>query len=381
MTEPASASRRGAERDYFFLPDFCEPPAVLAIVLIAALLGFVLALARTATGGHFWLDLARTSAFLWWAGLLCAAILCRARPALARLPVGPAIAWSLGIMVGTVALLSEAVYQSGRWWMRHYGEPSGMFPDAHAGFVLPNVLIATIVGSLALRYFYVSQQWRRSVELEARARLHALQARIRPHFLFNSMNTIAALTRSDAARAEEAIEDLADLFRASLGDARAHIPLREEIEIARTYQRIEQLRLGERLVVRWDVATLPAHAIVPSLLLQPLLENAIGHGIEPLPGGGTVVIRGWQDEETLVLEVTNPVAPGQPARPPRRGNRMALDNIRERLELAFQGRASVEVHATDELYAVRLRFPRIAEDGGAETVGAEATDGLVARVS
>lgn len=93
------------------------------------------------------------------------------------------------------------------------------------------------------------------------------------------------------------------------------------------------------------------------------------------------MIRGWQDEETLVLEVTNPVAPGQPARPPRRGNRMALDNIRERLELAFQGRASVEVHATDELYAVRLRFPRIAEDGGAETVGAEATDGLVARVS
>lgn len=381
MTERASAPRPVAGRDYFFLPDFCEPPAVLAIVLIAALLGCVLALARTASGGDFWIDLARASAFLWWAGLLCAAILCRARPALARLPERPAIAWSLAIMVGTVAVLSEAVYQIGRWWLHHYGEPSGMFPDAHAGFVLPNVLIATIVGSLALRYFYVSQQWRRSVELEARARLHALQARIRPHFLFNSMNTIAALTRSAPARAEEAIEDLADLFRASLADARSQISLREEIEIARTYQRIEQLRLGERLLVRWDVGTLPARAVVPSLVLQPLLENAIGHGIEPLPGGGTVVVRGWQDGEMLVLEVTNPVGPVRQARPPRKGNQMALDNIRQRLELAFAGRASVEVHAGTDLYAVRLQFPRIAEDGGVETVGADDADDVAITAS
>jgi two-component system sensor histidine kinase AlgZ len=373
-----SAAAPDTERDYFFLPDFCEAPAVFAIVLIAALVGCVLALARTAEGGDFWIDLARVSAFLWWAGLLCAAILCRARPALARLPERTAIAWSLVIMVGTVALLSEVVYQLGRWWLAHYGETSGLFPEAHARFVLPNVLIATIVSSLALRYFYVSQQWRRSVELEARARLHALQARIRPHFLFNSMNTIAALTRTQPARAEEAIEDLADLFRASLADARSQISLREEIEVARTYQRIEQLRLGERLVVYWDVAALPARAVVPSLLLQPLLENAIGHGIEPPPDGGRVVVRGWRDGDMLVLEVTNPVAPVQRTLPPRKGNRMALDNIRQRLDLAFAGRASVEVHAGAEVYAVRLRFPCIAEDGGAETIGAEPADGLLA---
>jgi two-component system sensor histidine kinase AlgZ len=240
-----------------------------------------------------------------------------------------------------------------------------IFPDAHAGFVLPNVLIAAVVGALALRYFYVSQQWRRSVELEARARIHALQARIRPHFLFNSMNTIAALTRSNPARAEEAIEDLADLFRASLGDARAQISLREELEVARIYQRIEQLRMGERLRVEWDVAALPARAVVPSLMLQPLLENAIGHGIEPLPAGGTVTVRGWLDAETIVLEVENPL-PRDGTAPARKGNRMALDNVRQRLELAFPGRSGVEVRDADGRFTVRLWFPHVRHDHAGE---------------
>ena len=356
--------------DAFFLPDFCEAPTVLAIVLIAALVAFVLTLARTAGGGDFWIDLARTSAFLLWAGLLCAALLCRARPWLARRPLRTAVAGALGLMVGTVALLSELVYRLGRGWHAWFGAPSGIFPETHASFVLPNVLIAAIVGSLALRYFYVSQQWRRTVELEARARIRALQARIRPHFLFNSMNTIAALTRHHPARAEEAIIDLADLFRVSLSDARAQIPLGEEIEVARTYQRIEQLRLGDRLQVCWHVDALPDRAVVPSLVLQPLLENAIHHGIEPLPAGGTVDVRGWLEDATIVLEVTNPVAPAVVRRP---GHRMAMDNVRERLELAWPGRASVEVREAPGAYTVRLRFPSRdaapdeAADAGAAT--------------
>jgi two-component system sensor histidine kinase AlgZ len=362
MNAPAAPeARAGAEDDTFFLPDFCAAPAVLAIVLIAALLGVVLALGRTGGVGEFWMDLARTSAFLLWAGLLCAALLCRVRPRLARMPLRPAVAWTLAIMVGTVAVLSEVVYQLGAWWAVFFGGPSEIFPRRHAGFVLPNVVITAIVGALALRYFYVSQQWRQSVELEARARIRALQARIRPHFLFNSMNTIASLTRTHPARAEEAIEDLADLFRVNLSDARGQITLAEEIEIARTYQRIEQLRLGERLAVQWDVDALPQQTRMPSLLLQPLLENAIGHGIEALPGGGTVTVRGWLEDGRVTLEVANPVASrGTP--PPRQGHRMALENIRERLELAFPGRAAVEVQDADGQYRVRLRFPPLGDD-------------------
>ena len=120
-----------------------------------------------------------------------------------------------------------------------------------------NVVIALVVTALALRYFYVTHEWRHNVELQAKARVHALQARIRPHFLFNSMNTIAALTRSNPARAEEAVQDLADLFRANLNEKRNEIPLAEEIDVARTYQRMEQLRLGDRLRVEWKIDSLP----------------------------------------------------------------------------------------------------------------------------
>jgi two-component system sensor histidine kinase AlgZ len=359
MSEPAAVPARAADGRGFFLPDFCEARAVLAIVLIAALLAIVLALARQTVHGAFWIDLARTSAYLLWTGLSCAAVLCKARPWLAGKPLRAAALAALGLMVGTVAVVSELVYWAGQAWATRTGGPSALFPQQHWSFLLPNLLIAAIVGALALRYFYVASEWRRSIELEARSRVRALQARIRPHFLFNSMNTIASLTRSDPARAEEAIEDLADLFRISLSEARAQITLREELEVARIYQRIEQLRLGERLQVRWKVAELPPDAIVPSLLLQPLLENAIGHGIEPLPEGGTVTVQGRSEGDQVVIEISNPVS--ATARSVRNGNRMALDNIRQRLELAFPGRASVIVDDGGEHYRVTLRFPLVME--------------------
>jgi two-component system sensor histidine kinase AlgZ len=354
--QPPAPSAAGSDRPVY-LPDFCEARAVLAVVLIAALLAVVISLARHSIGGPFWTELGRTSAYLLAAGLLCAAVLCRLRPWLARQTPGRAALGALALMVGTVALASEAVYWLGVFATDRLGVGSSIFPARHAAFVLPNLLIAAIVGALTLRYFYVAGEWRRSVELEARARIRALQARIRPHFLFNSMNTIAALTRSDPVRAEEAIEDLADLFRFNLRDAQGQISLREELEVARIYQRIEQLRLGERLRVRWKVADLPARALMPSLLLQPLLENAIGHGVEPLPEGGTVTVQGRTVDETVEIEVSNPVPPER--RPARSGHRIALDNIRQRLELAYPGRSAVEVDDGGDTYRVRLRFPLV----------------------
>jgi two-component system sensor histidine kinase AlgZ len=184
-----------------------------------------------------------------------------------------------------------------------------------------------------------------------------LQARIRPHFLFNSMNTIAALTRSDPKRAEEAVEDLADLFRATLRDSHTPLRLKEELELTRIYQRIEALRLGSRLDVRWDVGSLPMRAFVPGLTVQPLLENAIYHGIEPLERGGTVTVSGRVVDGEVELVVSNPVAEAGASGEPRTGNRLALDNIRQRLDLAYGGRGSLEVEQAPGLYRVTLRFP------------------------
>jgi two-component system sensor histidine kinase AlgZ len=186
--------------------------------------------------------------------------------------------------------------------------------------------------------------------------VHALQARIRPHFLFNSMNTIAALTRSNPSRAEQAVQDLADLFRASLSDKRDVITLAEELDVARTYQRMEQLRLGERLQVQWNTDALPTSALVPGLMLQPLLENAIYHGIEPRAEGGTVTITGEVSGDLVTLVVRNPL---DPAPGLREGNRLALANIRERLSLMYGERALMKSGRFDDEYIVTLRFPLI----------------------
>ncbi len=216
-----------------------------------------------------------------------------------------------------------------------------------------------IICAAALRYFYVSQQWRLRVEGEARARIDALQARIRPHFLYNSMNTIAALTRSDPARAEEAVLDLADLFRASLDERGGLVPVAEELDTARTYERIEQQRLGSRLRVRWDVDELPPQALIPALTLQPLLENAIGHGIENLPEGGEVTVTGTAADGTLLFVVRNPLPLDNPMTPVqgRGGMGIALDNIRERLALLFGEKASITAGREGDEYAVQLRIP------------------------
>lgn len=355
---PDAAADKVARRaaSTFFLPDFCNARAVLAVVLIVELVALMLTIGRQSLHDNFWLDLAMSSLFLLWIGLGCAAVLCRARPWLSRMPSGRAAAIAIAMLVAVVGLVSEIVYRIGQTWSAGIPDGTEIFPSDHAGFLLRNVAVGFIVSALALRYFYVSSEWKRSVEMEALARIHALQARIRPHFLFNSMNTIASLTRSNPARAEQAIEDLADLFRASLNDAQLLVSLKDEIEIARTHERIEQLRLGDRLRVEWEIDSLPPDAQVPCLIVQPLLENAVFHGIEMLPAGGTIHIRGALVQDRIDIEVRNPVSTQQGYRE-REGNRMALENIRQRLELAWPGRTRVETALADGEFRAKLMFP------------------------
>ena len=354
LSRPAPAATPGDDTSY--LPDFCSAPMTIAIVLLAELLALVLTLARQPGATLFWIDLARASMFLLWVGLGSAFVMCRAQPFLRSRDTLQVTVVSLGLLMLTTALVSEAAWWAGRYYASRTGGITGeMFPATHWSFLIRNVAISAIVGALMLRYFYVAHQWRHNVQMEARSRIQALQARIRPHFLFNSMNTIAALTRTDPEIAEQVVEDLADLFRASLAEGKQLVHLREEFEMARIYERIEQLRLGDRLQVQWDVDDLPQRALIPGLTVQPLLENAIYHGIEPLPGGGTVHIAGSVDGGRIVIEITNPVSPHAP---PRSGNQMALANVRQRLELAFGARGSLEVDAGELQFRVRLHLPR-----------------------
>ena len=342
-----------AEARQLYLPNFCSASSVLAIVIICEITALLLSLARNAGVIDFWSDLGLTSMFLLWIALCGAGALCAMRHYLSRQTIAVASAIVLAVTVVLVTLISWAAWSFLGVSQWESGDP--MFPSDGGTFMLRNAGITFVVTALALRYFYVIHEWRHNVELQARARVHALQARIRPHFLFNSMNTIAALTRSNPARAEEAVHDLADLFRANLNEKRNQIALAEEIDVARTYQRMEQLRLGDRLRVDWKVDSQPSSALVPGLTLQPLLENAIYHGIEPRPDGGVVTVTGEFNKGMITIVVRNPLPAANLTM--RDGNRLALANIKERMDLMYGERSTVKAGRFDEEYIVTLRFP------------------------
>ncbi|MFL6604570.1 MAG: sensor histidine kinase [Steroidobacteraceae bacterium] len=348
----------GGASKSLYLPDFCTSRAALANVLIVELTAVVLTLARENLAVGFWTDLSRTSLFLLWIGLAGAALLCWMRAPLNRLQVGRGSAAVLMLISGLITVVSAATFILGRSNLVMDAGAAILFPPNLTTFLIRNLSIGLVVTALALRYFYVTHEWRRNIEMQATARVHALQARIRPHFLFNSMNTIASLTRSNPAVAEQAVQDLADLFRANLSDKRDIITLDQELEVARTYQRIEELRLGPRLRVEWRIDSLPRNALVPGLMLQPLLENAIYHGIEPQPQGGVVTVTGELASGLITIVVRNPVGDHQNE---REGNRLALANIRERLELLYGERGLVKSGRFDAEYIVTLRFPHVED--------------------
>lgn len=335
-----------------FLPDFCHIRIVFAVIIIAELLAFVLTLATPSVRGGDWGYLSLVSIYIQWIALSSTAILCWLRPRLARLSDEGAALAVFALLLATTALFSELAFQVSQ----RFGHGALTISMSHLEFFSRNVAICAIASLLTLRYFYLQHRLKRNIEAENQYRLQALQARIRPHFLFNALNTIASLIRRQPQRAEAAVEDLADLFRHTLNSADARLPFATEVEIARRYLDMEQLRLGERLRVEWHIAAIPANAALPSLTLQPLLENAICHGIEPISRGGAIRVNGHRRGKRLELTITNPLPdPEQASR--RHGLHIALDNTRQRLLAHFEedGKLTTEQHGHQ--FEVKLRFP------------------------
>lgn len=345
----ASAAEANGKFSQAYLPDFCAAGTILVILLVAELVAIVLTLAAYQPG-TFLTELSKTSMFLLWLAMGGTALMCRIRPWAEKLGNTQAFVICFVLLEILCVVLAEITY----WLTVRFGE-AVIIDASHGEFLMRTTAISSIVIALTMRYLYVSSEWRRSIVLEAQARISALQALIRPHFLFNSMNTIASLTRSNPKQAEEAVEDLADLLRANLSAPKDRTTLKEELEIAAIYQRIEKLRLGDRLKVRWDVDELPMRALIPSLTIQPLLENAIYHGIELLPEGGEVRVSGRRIDGDLRIVVRNPVAPDRAGK--AGGNKMAMANIRQRFELAYGNRATVDVEEKEDVYNVKLQFP------------------------
>ncbi len=338
--------------DRSFLPNFCSIGMAFAVVLGAQLLSFVLVLAGGWRPGQLWEQLSLISLYVQWIALSSALALCLARRPLTRCSDAAAGLGAWLAMMAVTAGAAETTWALGEYMpLLPYDRDHGRWD-----LLLRSLGITGIAGALMLRYLYLHDQWRRQQVARSEARFQALQARIRPHFLFNSMNTLASLTRSDPARAESVVLDLADLFRAALADPEGGSTLGRELELAGQYLELEQLRLGERLTVEWDLEELPEDAPLPLLALQPLVENAVYHGIEPATCAGVVRIVGRYRRNRVNLSIRNSL-PAQAEPTHREGNRVAMDNVRQRLEAMYPDRAALSVGRVDEEFQVRVVFP------------------------
>jgi two-component system sensor histidine kinase AlgZ len=234
----------------------------------------------------------------------------------------------------------------------------------HLQWLFSDFLHASTVQMSVLAAFF-GMLFQQHFELRARAfspalgeaKLKALQARIRPHFLFNSINAVLSLIRTEPQRAETALEDLADLFRVLMRDTRDVSTLQDELQLCHQYLSIEKIRLGERLKVEWEISNLSELDIqqgqIASLLLQPLIENAVHHGVEPSAGPSVISVRLWREVDQIFIVVENPFFPTHATR----GNRMALNNIQERLKLLYDVETSFVAEVVGGQFQVRLNYP------------------------
>jgi len=345
------------------LPNFRNPGTLLRILLI----GNGLALLQAILLASAWADVAQRmmqiATLLTPVLLTSLLLLWVAQPWLNRL------SYRRGVLAVTalVVVLTLSIYYFGG---ELYRPPDG--GDSYFDVVRYGLLSAMVCGILLLYFRLRAKVLSRALH---DARLQVLRARIRPHFLFNTINAVLGIVRAQPRKAETALEDMADLFRMAMSDAQDLVPLAREIQLSKQYMALEQLRMGERLRVDWQIQDVPDDVLIPPLLLQPLLENAVYHGIEPLPQGGSIhiVLRRSGDELHLKVENPCPVRADAPKAghslsayvleklsPPHQGNRVALRNIRERLDLLFDVEARYQVESGKDFYRVEIIFPYVS---------------------
>jgi two-component system sensor histidine kinase AlgZ len=335
--------------DGFFLPDLCNARAILVLLIVSEALVMALTLVESGIANFSWTRFGLVSLFVQWIALVSVAVLCQLRVVLAGVSI---------VVASLVAMLVIQVITLAIGLLGDILLPSGQL-DTNWLWVARNQLVSAIFSSMALRYFYVQSQWRLQTQAELRSRLAALQANIRPHFFFNTLNTVASLIVIDPEKAEHMLMELAQLFRAVLKGADATTSLKEEFELGRGYLDIEQTRLGERLQVEWDLPHSLPDLQVPQLILQPLLENAVYHGIQPVVEAGNIriamrpVSTGWE------IVITNSKAAESSN---TGGNRIAHQNIRARLDAHFVQNTGLEVNDMGSSYEARLLLPASGEN-------------------
>jgi len=337
-----------------YLPNLCSFRTLLSVMAVAEVLAIILALASSSVTytGSF-IKFGFTSLFVQWTVLSASLFMCLISKFLKKQSV-------LHLTITVAAIMAVfTISASILTVMADSYQKVGVIHFWDTPFVARNVFIAVVVTLLVLRYLYIQNTHSERVKADSGAKYDALQSRMRPHFLFNSLNTISQLIHQDPKNAEEALLDLADIFRTTL-DTRNRITLKEELDVTLRYLRMEGLRLGKkRLNIVWDMdkSTLPFNMMIPPLLLQPLVENAIYHGVQPRKEGGTLGISLYDAGKHLDVVVTNPIPP-EGTNSHQKGNHIAQENLKNRLQLAYGARANISIKKSAHQYRVAFTIPK-----------------------
>jgi two-component system sensor histidine kinase AlgZ len=333
-----------AERSTPSLSALWSSRALIGCVLLGEGLAAVLALGSDRPS---WVFFGLASLGLQWILLLALAALYLFRGRLSGLDSGwIATSALLALIVSTGFVLAFAASL-----LPSLGES---VPGGWLGLAARTLAVVVLVGGLAAAAFRNYWEARRHAVRAKQAELDMLHARIRPHFLFNTLNTATALVHSRPEEAERILLDLSDLFRAALGKA-AQIPLAEELALTRRYLEIESSRFGDRLRIDWRIPDpLPA-IVVPPLSIQPLVENAVRHGIEPSIDGGTVSVCAQITRDGVRLEIGNPVAVSSATG--HRGHGVGLRASTARIEDATGGGGRVTLMRDGDRIITRVELP------------------------
>lgn len=335
-----------------FLPDFCHSTFIFRLLLTTELIAFILFIIISSEDPQrwHWASFGLLSLFIQWITLISAAALCLLRTWLIRLPMTLCTFLCLVITLSIIIMTSLAAY--------HFPFlPAQLTPKSSISLVLlRNSIIGIIITAFLLRYAYVQYQLVQQQKIELQSRLQSLQSRIQPHFLFNSMNNIVSLIPTNPSLAETLIEDLSILLRASLSENSYEVPLSKEIDLAKRYLHLEKLRLNERLKIHWSLPKSSLdHIHVPHLLLQPLLENAIKHGIQPAINGGLIHITITQHDSHLHIFIKNTLSTHSTQA--SEGHHIGLRNIYERLNALYGKKGQMQTDKTITDYHVSIRIP------------------------
>ena len=332
-----------------WLTDFCDSLRIFVSIVMIQIVVIIYALSFLSFDMEFLRKLSILTLLAHLNGLVILILLCKLRSILNSFRVIEGVLLVVILVIIWTTFISQVIGYLDMQLTFHLLKNQGAI-----NYLNIKLSVSSVIICLALtRYFYIQDQWHKHVQKLSDSRLNALQARIKPHFLFNSLNSIASLISVDPDRAELAIATFSELMRRTFTHKDKWITIAQEIEWVEQYLAIEKLRLDQRLSFEINCESGLEGLKIPVLCLQPLVENAILHGIQPLELGGHVDIALFKQNDKLIIQVTNPFIPTKS----HQSNGMAMENIAERLKLQYGHKTQMQINAENSKYQVRLVIP------------------------